>query len=184
MKKNKDYRAACMRSTYFYPTGQESLKQVNERYGDPFKLPTLYRHMSRHQKKDIEIAESMVSITGEPSKVWQRHTGQTAHKRVAESKELQKVEDIIQNTVDVVEADVIPRQRYEVALDEFIALGADRLKHGDMQISAANFISAIKVKVEHERNTKDRRLEMLKNMFVGAAPKKELDGSRQTGHTG
>lgn len=177
MKKHKDYRAACMRSTYFYPTGSESLKEVNERYGDPFKLPTLYRHMTRHQKKDIEIAENMVSVTGEPSKVWQRHTGQTAHKRVEESRQLAKTEDILGTTVAVVEADVLPRQAYEIGLDEFIALGRDRLKHGDMAISASNYIAAIKTKAEIERTTKDRRLEMLKNMFVGAAPKEVNDGT-------
>jgi hypothetical protein len=135
--------------------------------------------MTRHQKKDIELAESMVNVTGEPSKVWQRQTAQTTHKREAEAKELQKVDDIIQNTVNVVEADVIPRQPYEIALDEFIALGADRLRHGDMQISASNFVAAIKAKIDHERNTKDRRLDMLKNMFTGAAPKGVEDGSRQ-----
>lgn len=184
MKKHKDYRYACMRSTYFDPNGGESLKAVNERYGNPFILPTLYRHMTRHQKKDIEISETMASISGEPSKVWQRNTNQTSHKREAEKEVIKKSEDLIANTVDVVEADVLPRQGYEIGLDEFIALGRDRLKRGDMSISSSNYIAAIKVKAEIERTTKDRRLEMLKNMFVGAAPKKEIDDTRQAGYTG
>lgn len=175
MKKHKDYRYACMRSTYFDPNGGESLLAVNERYGNPFKLPTLYRHMTRHQKVDIERAERLAKIAGEPSKVWQRQTGQSKHKREAEEVKLAKTESLLANTVEVIEADVMPRQAYEVGLDQFIAMGADRLKHGEMSISAANYISAIKVKAEIERTTKDRRLEMLKNMFVGAAPKKELD---------
>jgi 5-hydroxyisourate hydrolase-like protein (transthyretin family) len=184
MRKHQDYRYACLRSTYFDPNGKESLLATNERYGKPFKLPTLYQHMKRHQKRDIERSERLAEITGEPSKTWQRKTVKTELIRAEKKKELEKVEDVIQNTETVIDAPLSRRQQYEIGLDEFIALGRDRLKHNEMAISAANFIAAVKVKADIERTTKDRRLEMLRSMFSGAAPKKVEDESQNSNGPG
>lgn len=174
MKKHQDYRFACLRSTYFDPNGTESLLAVHERFGNPFKQPTLYRHMQLHQKRDIERSERLAKVNGEPSKVWQRNTVKSV---VKADPEVEKTKELLQNTEKVVEAPVGPRQQYEIGLDEFIALGRDRLQHNEMAISATNYIQAIKVKAEIEKTTKDRRLEMLRSMFQGAAPqKKEGEG--------
>lgn len=169
MKKHQDFRAACLRSTYFDPNGRESLLSVCERWGYPIKMPNVYRHMQRHQIKDIERSERLAKVSGEPSKVWQR----TAGNRGLEKKPVE-----LTNTEEIIEAPVETRQRYEVGLDEFIEAGRDRLKHNEMAISAPNYISAIKVKADIERTTKDRRLEMLRSMFAGAAPKKVEDGQQ------
>jgi hypothetical protein len=127
--------------------------------------------MSRHQKNDIERSERLAELAGEPSKVWQRKTVLTGSKQLEKLKEEQSIQEVLGNTVSVVEADVESRLPHEIALDEFIAIGRDKLKHNDMAISAANLIAAVKTKADIERTTKDRRLEMLKSMFAGAAPK-------------
>lgn len=133
---------------------------VNERWSHPVKLPTLYQHMQRHQKKDIERGQMLGKMNGQPD-IWQREAGNRGLKK----------QDPLGNTTDIVEAPVPTGQKHEIGLDEFIEMGRAKLKIGDMNISAANYISAIKVKAEIERTTKDRRLEMLRSMFSGAAPK-------------
>lgn len=168
MKKHPDYRQACLASKYFDPNGRESLAAVNERWGHPVKLVTLYRHMSRHQSRDIQVSEELAKINGQASAVWQRTSGNKGLKT-----------EELENTIAVVEAPVSSNQTHEVALDEFIAMGRAQLKSQNMSISAANFITAIKTKAEIERTTKDRKLDMLKSMFAGAAPaKKEETGGR------
>lgn len=164
MKKNQDFRNACLRSTYFDPNGRESLLAVYNRWTPPFKQPTLYKHMERHQKKDIERGEALAKLKGTESAVWQRTAGNRGLKK--DDKE------ILDNTTQIIEAPVTMQQKHEIGLDEFIEMGRAKLKIGDMNISAANYISAIKVKAEIERTTKDRRLETLRAMFAGAAPKK------------
>ena len=167
MKAHADYRWAVLHSTYFDPNGRETLKAVNERFGSPINLVTVYRHMTRHQKKDILASERLAVISGEPSKNWQR---QSAHSTDLAPRIAEHTKEIVANTEAIVEGGV-PRQKYEVGLDEFIELGRDRLKHNEMAISASNYIAAIKVKADIESRTKDRRLEMMKSMFIGAAPK-------------
>lgn len=169
MKKHKDFRYACIHSTYQDPKGVESLVQVNERYGNPFLMPTLYRHMQRHHKANKSF--------------YTQEKGEKYEKRSAligadpNTLELNNTKELLENTVNVVESDVMSKQQHELGLDEFIAIGRDRLAHGEMALSASNFITAIKVKAEIERTTKDRRLEMLKSMFAGAAPKQNNENN-------
>jgi hypothetical protein len=167
MKTRKDYRIAIMNSKYFDPGGIEGLIEVNERYGAPFKLPTLYRHLQRHQSKDIERSERLAKIEGK----------ETPHQRRRSDRYVTPLDPAFQNTTQIIETDDFPKKEYEVGLDEFIKLGRDRLKHGEMAVSAANFIAAIKTKADIERSNKDRRLEMLKTMFAGAAPEGTSDTS-------
>jgi len=167
MKKDKAFREACMASTYFDPNGLESLLEVNNRYAQPFKMPTLYRHMSRHQQDDIDIAEKLAEANGIVSKNWQRKTRQTAHKSLPTAPGLDK--EAIENTVAIVEGGGKPD--FEKALDKFIKVGEAKLELGQIPISAANLVQAIKVKADIEMRTKDRKLDMLKSMFVGVPPK-------------
>jgi hypothetical protein len=162
MKKHPDYRKACLQSTYFNPNGRESLLAVNERWGYPVKQPTLYQHMKRHQKKDIDTAEELNRISGTQSAVWQRTAGNRGLKK-----------EELENTVEIVETTRTSDQEHEVGLDEFIAMGRAKLRTQDMSISAANYLTAIKIKAEIEKTTKDRRLELLRSMFTGAAPKED-----------
>lgn len=163
MKKHKEYRAACLRSTYFDPKGTESLLQVNEKWGYPVKQQTLYRHMQRHQVRDLQNAEAINKLNGVESPVWQRK---------ANAGPRNKVDAVaLTNTQEVIEAPVITGQEHELGLDEFIQKGREKIATGQMSFTAANYITAIKVKSDIEKNTKDRRLEMLRSMFQGAAPK-------------
>lgn len=66
-----------------------------------------------------------------------------------------------------VEGDVVSRAQHELGLDEFIRSGRDKLLRGEMTITATNYLQAIKIKSDNEKNTKDRRLEMIKNFFSG-----------------
>lgn len=142
-----------MQSTYFDSKGEESLMAVNNRWKTGIKPNMLYKHMQTHQASDIAFAEASALITGEPSKVPQR-----------KKDDLESTEALIEGP------SMTPQAEYEVGLDEFIRMGAARLKSGGMSISAANYIQAIKTKADIERTQKDRRLELLKNMFSGAAP--------------
>lgn len=137
---------------------------VNERWGFPVKDQTLYRHMKRHQIKDIERSETLLKIQGKESAVWQRTAGNRSIKK--------NPKEIIETTEKVIEG-TPGRQAHEIGLDEFIEVGRAKLKIGDMNISAANYVTAIKIKAEIESKTKDRRLEMLRSMFSGAAPKQD-----------
>lgn len=157
-----------MNSTYFNMNGTETLMDVNNRYAQPFKMPTFYRHMSRHQTADIHIAEKLAEAKGVSTPNWQRRTRQTAHKEVPS--ELKKVDmEAIDNTVALIEGR--STTVHEQALDEFISIGRAKMDLGQVPISAANYIAAIKIKADIEMRTKDRKLDLLKNMFSGAAPK-------------
>lgn len=162
MKKNKDFRAAVMYSTYFNPEGKETLQDVNNRYGQPFKMPTLYRHMLRHQASDIAVSEKIAEAKGIQTPNWQRRI---PRKPTAE------VEKAVVNTVKIVEGGGKPD--FEKKLDAFIEAGNVVLGTGTMTISAANYLAAIKIKADIEMRTKDRKLEALKAMFSGAAPQEK-----------
>lgn len=159
MKKDKAFRDAVMYSTYLNPHGTETLVAVNNRYGQPFKMPTLYKHMLRHQTADIAVSEAMTEAKGIKSPNWQRKTTRTLG-----------VQEAVENTVKIVEGDKKEIAQVERALNAFIKAGEALVDTGNMPISAANYIAAIKVKADIEMRTKDRKLEALKAMFSGAAP--------------
>lgn len=69
--------------------------------------------------------------------------------------------------IDVVGQDLKP---HEIGLDHFIKLGTEKLKRGEMPITASNYLQAIKTKAEIEKSTKDRKADIFKAMFTGAAP--------------
>jgi hypothetical protein len=164
MKKDRDFRDACLASTYFNPDGKETLMAVNNKYGHPFKMPTLYRHMTVHQAEDIRMSEKLAEIRGIQTPNWQRRTTRGQDKQI----DVQAVE----NTVALVEGKNV-KPSFEQALDEFIEVGRAKMSARDIPISAANYIAAIKVKADIEMRTKDRRLDLLKGMFQGAAPKND-----------
>lgn len=177
MRRNPDFREAVMKSSYIDPEGQESLLSVNAKFGSVFKSATLYKHMRMHQAEDIERGEEAARLFSIPNPNWQRHTSNSNSPTVIPN-EPTEVRELLDSTEKAVEGDVIPRMQHEVALDDFIKLGREKVRKGEMLISAANYIAAIKVKTDIERSTKDRRLEMLKTMFAGAAPKGTPDAAQ------
>lgn len=59
IKRNPELKAQLLKSTFYDPSGSESLMQVFRRWGSPFKEPTVYSHMRRHQSRptaEIELA--------------------------------------------------------------------------------------------------------------------------------
>jgi hypothetical protein len=167
MKKDKPFRDACMASTYFNPSGVETLLDVNNRYGQPFKLPTLYRHMTKHQAADIQISEKLLEVRGVKSPNWQRATTRARSNKPAEVAPIETLE----NTVAVVGDST--KSEAEIKVDEFLAIAEEKLKLGHIPISATNYTAALKIKADIEMRKKDRKLDMLKSMFAGAAPKHE-----------
>lgn len=153
MRTHPRFKLDTLQSTYFNPKGEESLTACNTRWKTGIGMPLLYKHMQKHQASDIAYSEASALITGEPSKVPQR-----------KKDELDATEALIEGP------SMTPQSEYEIGLDDFIRMGTARLKSGGMQISAANYIQAIKTKADIERTQKDRKLELLKSMFSGAAP--------------
>lgn len=146
MKKNKQFRYDVMQSTYFNPHGQESLMEVNRRYGGLFTSSTLYAHMKRHQHKDILAAE----------------------KRADEMEKAAKgIKPILPAVVQAVEGQVVSTQDHERGLDKFIREGEEMLDRREMKLSATTYLQAIKIKADIEKSTKDRRLDAVKSMFKG-----------------
>lgn len=135
-------------SSYFNPKGKESASQVNARYGQPFLNVTLYRHLKLHWSHQLEKAKRIAVLKTRAPNKWEKLT----------------------QTVEVVESPVGALQPHEEALDAFIQAGRMKLGADDMTINAANLIAAIKTKADIEAKTKDRRLDMLKSMFVGMGP--------------
>jgi hypothetical protein len=152
MKKNPVFRLRVMQSSYFNPEGTESLARVVHDFGDPVTTGAIYIHMQRHQANDLEIAR-------------RRYTG---------PRKL-KVPDILLPAT-AVEGEVNSVAAHELGLDEFIKQGRAQLALKEMPLSATNFLQAIKIKSDIEKNTKDRRMEMIKAFFSGGGAKEEQSG--------
>lgn len=144
MKKNQDFRYRIMQSTYFNPQGSENLMGVVHAFGDPFKSSIMYAHMKRHQPKDLVKAAKLFDENGNAEVV---------------------------NTVRMLETPTRAETAHEMGLDDFIQLGRDKLARGEMSITATTYLTAIKVKMDNEAKTKDRRVDVMKGLFSGAAPK-------------
>lgn len=166
MQKNKQFRYDCMESLYFNPEGKETLTSVNFRYGSPFQMSLLYQHFKRHQWKDMVAAEQRLADSNVALPPARKLTSRTKEPPVHHAEELAALEAAL----PAVEGDVISTQPHERALDEFIRQAALKVRHGEIQINASSFLSAIKIKAEIEKNTKDRRLDAIKMLFKGAAP--------------
>lgn len=158
MKKNPAFRLRVMQSKYFQPSGHESLADVIHSFGDPFGLPVAYAHMQRHQASDLIAAKKRF----EGSTIASVHNSGPNKVVVA---------------VGAVEGQVISQGEHETALDEFIRVGHEKLQAREMTISATNFLKAIEVRANINKNTKDRRMEMIKSFFSGGS-KKEATNDR------
>lgn len=148
MKRHQDFRLAILNSTYFNEEGIESPNQVMKRYGVDFKIRTMYSHFQRHMYREIY------------SKT-----------------ELAKQPVMIQG----VPSDIIADEGgtpAEIGLEQFIKLGTAKLNRGELPINASNYLQAIKIQTDKEIKTKDRKADLFKTMFKGAAPgPKQSEGS-------
>ena len=142
------FRLRCMQSRYFVPGAKESLTRVVHDFGDPFSLPSIYTHMRRHQISDLQKARERFREIEHP------HTG------------------LAIKAAGAVEGDVVSKSNHEIALDELIVEGREKLLRKELPITATTFLTAIKIRSDIDKNTKDRRMEMVKSFFTGS-PKGE-----------
>lgn len=140
------FRYKVMNSTYFKPEGNQSLAEVLREFGEPLKLATVYMHMARHQESDLMNARKRYK-----SAATQDPTNPTNLPVLA----------------GAVEGEVVSQGEHEQALDAFIKEGYNKLRAREMNITATNFLAAIKIKSDNEKNTKDRRMDMIKSFFSG-----------------
>ena len=155
-KAHKDFRYDMLKSTYFNPDGVETVTDVINRYGNPFKAPSFYAHLQRHRKKDVELGKKNYEIK-QQDKALLPTTPATL--------------------ITAVESEVLATAPHEQGLDEFIRQGRTKLSMDEMPITPTNFLQAIKIKADIEKSTKDRRLDAVKSMFKG------ITGDSRTGPT-
>jgi len=147
MKRNPGFRLACMQSSYFKPEGTKSLAQVVHEWGDPFGVQLLYQHVRNHQPNDLLRAR----------------------------KEYQEVENKKLGITTAVEGQVVAEATHEKNLDEFIKQGHEKVLRGEMTISATTYLTALKIRADIDKNTKDRRLEAAKAFFAANNQTKDDD---------
>lgn len=105
------------------------------------------------------------------------------HMRRHQAKDVIKAEARLEEVVPrVLEGQVASEGEHEVGLDEFINKGRRLLAANQLNVTAATYLQAIKVKAEIERTTKDRRLDALK-LMAGASgiAKRDEDGETAAG---
>jgi hypothetical protein len=138
-------------------TGMESMAEVAIAFKVDINLNTLYKCMKNHH----------AHMKGKPA-----------------IRVNQKGEVVIDNnyitTQDLINSPDGIINNHELGLDEIIHHGRNLLASGQMQVTAQHFISAIKVKADIEKSNKDRKLDLLKSMFTGAAPGSSTSQNNET----
>lgn len=137
MKKHPQFREQIMASTYFNSLGSKNMLQVVHDWGDPFKPSAMYQHIKRHQARDLIKVDKLEEAR------------------------------VIPPVVEAVESSVTSATEHERGLDEFIRDGRNKLSRGELSMTASSYLQAIKIKSDIEKNTKDRRMEMIKQFFGG-----------------
>lgn len=151
LKNDKVFRERIFLSSYF-TDNKESPNKVNTSFGSPFKRVTLYFCLRQHHGSDALRPATKVTSTGKVL-----------------------VDQRFKPTFEVIESvPGLPTTNHELGLDRFIEKGRAKLESGEMQITATTYLQAIKVKMDNDAKTKDRRLDMLSGMFKGAAPKRDV----------
>lgn len=147
MKKHEGFTYRLLHSKYFDPNGPETMPDVLRAFQVPIHLQTVYSCLKRHHA-NLNLRAAVV-VTNDGKLL--------IDKRMKETQEL-------------IEAPANGETNHELGLDDFIAKGRNMLARGDMMITASTYLSAIKIKADIEKSTKDRRLDALKAMFQGAGP--------------
>lgn len=147
MSKHPAYTQRVLNCSYFNKDNLETLKVVLKLYEPPISVQTTYKCLRDHHRR--------YKIT--PAVTIDENGRQIVDSRFA-------------TTTQIIEQS--NSTNHEQGLDDFIQQGRESLARGEMQITASNFLQAIKVKSEIEKSTKDRRMEMIKTFF-STKPKDE-----------
>lgn len=154
MKKDKNFRERMFMSKYFKDDGTESMPHVIKSFGNQYKIQTVYACLRYHHGDETMRPATHVLKNGKVV-----------------------VDRRFKATFDEIE--VLPSyatSNHEMGLDDFIAKGRAKLAAGELQLTATTFLQAIKIKMDNDAKTKDRRADMLQGLFKGAAPKRDIDG--------
>lgn len=144
-----------MQSTYFNTEGVETVSGVNMRYGSPFKLQTIYMHIRRHQTTALINANLVAESKGMP---------------LSSRSVLPAPPEAVQ-IAQLLEIDPSTTEPHEILLNKLIALAQIKVDHNDIPLNANTVLNLIKLKSEIIRSNKDRKVDVFKTMFKGAAPK-------------
>lgn len=138
-----------MQSTYFDPQGTESMMDVVRAFGNRFPGSSMRTHMARHQQKDIIRAEARI----QPAP--------------------------IAPMLEMIEPSDVPLDPHEKSLDNFILEGDAKLQAGEMSITAQTYLTAIKIKADIQKSSKDRKVDVFKAMMGKASGinRKEKDSA-------
>lgn len=142
MKRHGAYTQDLFESKYFEKNGQLSLPETMKKYQVDIPVQTIYNCLKRHHHNYTDKPDFILNGKGELITA--------TEKLISQPSEGERV--------------------HEMGLDEFINQGREMVARGEIAITASNYITAIKVKAEIEKSNKDRKLDLLKTMFSGAAP--------------
>jgi hypothetical protein len=146
LKKYQGYCQELFHSKYFDTQAQLSLPDVLRKYDVKTPVQSVYNCLKRHHAQYAKPEQRAVTRLG-----------------INIQTELQATESLLEQPNGIT-------TNHELGLDEFIDMGRRKVAAGEIAITGQTYLTAIKVKADIEKTNKDRKLDMLKTMFAGAAP--------------
>lgn len=148
MKSHPGYAYRLFNTRHFEPqTGMESIVDVVAAFNCRINMNTIYLCLKKHHAQ----------MKGKPA----IRVGKDG--KILVDKNYITTQDLINSPDGIIHT-------HEIALDEIIQEGRNLLASGQMVITAQHLIAAAKTKADIEKSNKDRKLDLLKSMFTGAAP--------------
>jgi hypothetical protein len=139
---NGRLRARFHHAFFEREVGDETLKQIGEEIG--LTQQSLHNHMKKHaRRKNVNIEEG---------------------------KKIKQIETIKANVAKKVELaidhdEVVPQTDFEQAVGDIIALGIERLKKGDINVSTTQLLAAAKIKADYTAKKRGQDTELIKTMY-------------------
>lgn len=150
MKRHTGFTYRLLQSKFFNSGGMETMPDVLRAFQVPIHIQTVYGCLKNHHanlslKPAITVSEDGTKLL---------------------------IDKRMKETTELIEAPANGVANHELGLDDFIKQGRSMLVRGEMVITPATFLQAVKIKADIDKSTKDRRLDALKTMFTGASGKK------------
>jgi hypothetical protein len=141
MQKKPAYTQRIFNSHYFDKQQVETIPQIFDLFKPPMNVQTAYNCLKKHHA--TKALTPAVKVDDKGNLI---------------------VDQRFSTTTEIIEGTGVAN--HELGLDDFIRDGRAALRRGEMQITATNFLQAIKIKSDIEKSTKDRRMEMIKSFFA------------------
>lgn len=155
-KKDAQFRQRVRYAAFSRVQGDETLADIAKEFG--LSQPSIYNHARKHISDTSIIMEDRRKVVIE--------------KKVAEHKaEAMKELNIAIDADSMADVDFRPEEI--VALDDYIAQGAAKIKNHEMKMTPQTFLAAIKIKTDWSAKNTHNKLEFLKtvNAFRSGAQK-------------